>query len=64
MSPRTQDAYVRSVYQLAKHYHKSPELLTRLSGFEQLKLASGCKSRREFFRSSLQEWFQLWILDE
>ena len=28
MSPKTQDAYVRSVYQLAKHYHKSPDLLS------------------------------------
>jgi len=28
MSPSTQVAYVRSVYELAKHYHKSPDLLS------------------------------------
>jgi site-specific recombinase XerD len=28
MSPKTQDAYVRSVYDLARHYRKSPDLLS------------------------------------
>ena len=28
MSPRTQEAYVRAVYCLAKHYHKAPDNLT------------------------------------
>ena len=28
MSPRTQESYVGAVYYLAKHYHKSPDLLT------------------------------------
>jgi site-specific recombinase XerD len=28
MSPKTQDAYVRAVRDLARHYHKTPELVT------------------------------------
>ena len=28
MSPKTQDAYVRAVRDLAKHYHQSPDLVT------------------------------------
>ena len=28
MSERTQEAYVRAVRQLARHYHKSPDLIT------------------------------------
>ena len=28
LSERTQEAYVRAVRQLAKHYHKSPDLIT------------------------------------
>ena len=29
LSERRQDSYVRAVRQLAEHYHKSPDLLTR-----------------------------------
>ena len=28
MSERTQEAYVHQVYHLAKHYHRSPDVLT------------------------------------
>src|SRR2546425_11781022 len=28
LSARTQESYVRAVWQLAKHYHKSPDLIT------------------------------------
>ena len=28
LSPRTQQSYRRAVWQLAKHYHKSPDLIT------------------------------------
>lgn len=28
MAPRTEEMYVRAVYQLAKHYHKSPDKIT------------------------------------
>jgi len=28
LSKRTQESHVRAVRQLAKHYHKSPELIT------------------------------------
>ena len=28
MSPKTQDAYVRAVRDLALHYHKAPDLVT------------------------------------
>jgi hypothetical protein len=33
MATRTQEAYIRAVYELAKHYHKGPDQL----GDEELK---------------------------
>ena len=43
LSERTQESYVRAVRQLAEHYHKAPDLITRqscASTFSSLRMSS------------------------
>src|SRR5215813_5822484 len=49
LSERTQESYVRAVRQLAEHYHKSPDLITRIATVPNAatnKPINGCKRNR------------------